>query len=261
MNVRTEVTEHGVAHVLLCRTRKRNALDRTTIEQLRDVVAGLATRSDVRVVVVRGQDGVFCAGADIGDWAAPSPQEAAVLSQLGQDTFDALADLPVPTVAVIEGCALGGGLELALACDLRISTSDAVLGLPELGLGNLPSWGGTARLVDVAGLGVTRHLLLSGELVDGARAAALLVVTSAHPQDGLDAAVEATVSRLLAAEPHALALSKRVLRELRSESSLEAALAAYTAGLESSRARKQAFLESRRTSRAARAAASTAEAS
>ncbi len=258
MSIRTDITERGVAHVSLCRTQKRNALDRAMLELLRDAVAGLAGRPDVRVVVLRGEHGVFSAGADIDEWAAPSQDEAAALSQLGQDTFDALADLPVPTIAVVEGCALGGGLELALACDLRISTTDATLGLPELGLGNLPSWGGTARLADVAGLGVARHLLLSGELVDGARAAALLVVTSAHPRDGLEAALEATVSRLLAAEPRALALAKRVLRELRSESSLEAALAAHTAGLESSRARKQAFLDRRRRNRAARSGATGA---
>lgn len=249
---KTDITTQGVAHIRLCRSHKRNALDRAMLEQLRGDIARLADRPDTRVVVVRGEQGVFSAGADIGDWADPSQEEAAALSQFGQDTFDALAYLPVPTVAVVEGCAIGGGLELALACDLRLSTNDAVLGLPELGLGNLPSWGGTARLADIAGLGVARHLLLSGELVDGARAAELLLVTSAHQEDDLEAALDATVARLLAAEPQALALAKRVLREFRSESSLEASLAAYTAGLESSRTRKQAFLEHRRSSRATR---------
>src|SRR5690606_26637688 len=122
-------------------------------------------------------------------------------SKLGQRAFAELASLPSASVAVIEGGAYGGGLELALACDLRVATDEARLGFPELGLGNLPSWGGTARLVDIAGLGVARHLLLSGELISGRRAAELLLVTTCSAADALDNAIDATVARLLAAEP------------------------------------------------------------
>lgn len=243
MPVNLAVDADGVAHLTLARPRKRNALDRAMLESLRDRIQEIGNRPDVRVVVLAGEGGTFCAGADIADWVAPPHNVAAELSRLGQDAFTALAALPAVSIAIIEGTAIGGGLELALACDLRIATEDAVLGLPELGLGNLPSWGGTARMIDVAGLGVTRHLLLSSQLITGTRAAELMLVTSAHPAEKLQAAGDATIARLLNAEPLAVGLAKRVLSNFETKMTLEAALAAYTAGLDSSRQRKQDFLD------------------
>ena len=255
MPVTLTVTPHGLAHVTLDRPAKRNALDGAMIASLHDRVAELATRSDARVVVVRGAGGTFCAGADIADWVAPSNAVAAEQSRLGTQVFNAVAALPIPSVAVLEGITVGGGFELAMACDLRIAAADVRIGLPELGLGNLPSWGGTARLVDVAGLGVARHLLLSGELITGARAADLHVVTSAHATADLDHAVTETVDRLLGAEPLALALAKRALAGFESHLDQEDALAAYTAGLDSSRSRKQDFLDRKAAAKSARSTA------
>lgn len=257
MPVTLTVDHDGVAHLILDRLAKRNALDGEMIASLREQVAVLARRKDVRVVVVRGAGGTFCAGADIADWVAPTNDVAAEQSRLGTEAFDALAALPIPSLAVLEGAVIGGGLELAMACDLRVASTDARLGLPELGLGNLPSWGGTARLADVAGLGVTRHLLLSGEIVSGERAAALLLVSSAHDAAELDAAVEALVQRMLAAEPLAVALAKRNIAVLERHLTHEDALAAYTAGLDSSRARKQSFLDRKAAAKAAAPAPST----
>jgi len=254
MPVTLAVDSGGVARLVLDRPEKRNALDVAMLESLRENVASLRSRDDVRVVVVRGAQGFFCAGADIGDWVDPGEATAVAQSRLGQQTFEELAALPAASVAVIEGGAYGGGLELALACDLRIAADDARLGLPELALGNLPSWGGTGRLIDVAGLGVARHVLLSGELLSGRRAYELLVVTSTHPASELEDAVAATVDRLLAAEPTALRLAKQVLAGFEQTISTESALAGYTASLSSSRERKQDFLDRK----AARAAAATA---
>jgi len=254
MPVTLKVDADGVAHLTLDRASKRNALDGAMLTDLRERVREIRARSDVRVVVLRGDGGTFSAGADIADWVSPPHEVAAALSQLGRDTFSELAALPVVSVAVIEGTAVGGGLELAFACDLRLAADTALLGLPELGLGNLPTWGGTARLVDIAGLGVTRHLLLSGELVSGERAAELLLVTSVHPAIDLAAAVDATVERLLAAEPLAISLAKKVLGEFEHQSGLETTIAAYTAGLTSSRQRKQDFLDRKAAARRAKAA-------
>jgi enoyl-CoA hydratase/carnithine racemase len=254
MPVTLTVEDSGAAHLTLERPAKRNALDEQMLLDLRARVSEIRVRDDVRVVLVRGAGGTFCAGADIADWVSPPHDVAAGLSRLGRDAFDELAALPALSVAVIEGSAVGGGLELALACDLRLSTNDALLGLPELGLGNLPSWGGTARLVDIAGMGVTRQLLLTSELVSGARAAELGVVTSAHAPADLDAAVTELVERVLAAEPLALGLAKTLLAEFTSSTGVEAMLAAYTAGLDSSRQRKQDFLDRKVAARAARQA-------
>ena len=252
MPVTLRVDPDGVGHLTLDRPEKRNALDEWMLLSLRDRVEELRTRDDVQVVVVRGEGGVFSAGADIGDWVAPEHTVAARLSRLGSEVFDSLARLRQISIAVIEGTAVGGGLELALACDLRIAATDAMLGLPELGLGNLPSWGGTARLVDVAGLGVTRQLLLTTQMIDGRRAAELHLVGSAHEAAQLDAAVDALVQQTLASEPWSVGLAKSVLAEFEQHTGLEAALAAYTAGLDTSRDRKQAFLDRKAAARAAR---------
>ncbi|GAA3522319.1 enoyl-CoA hydratase/isomerase family protein [Aeromicrobium panaciterrae] len=254
MSVTLDVDATGVARITLDRPVKRNALDNSMLEQLAGHVAEIGDRDDVRVVVLRGAGGTFCAGADIADWVDPSYDQAMKQSRLGSKAFAALADLPQVTVGVIEGTAVGGGLELALACDLRITTDDAVLGLPELGLGNLPSWGGVARLADISGHGVARHLLLSGELIDGRRAAELLVVTSSHAVADLDAAVTTVVDRLLAAEPTATAMAKSLLGQLRGHLDLEVALAGFYALYEPSRARKHGFLERKAAARAARSA-------
>lgn len=252
MTVTLTVDADATAHIILARPAKRNALDRAMLLDLRRCIASLQERDDVHVVLLRGEAGVFCAGADIADWTSPTNRVAEELSRLGKETFDALADLPAVSVAVIEGVAVGGGLELALACDFRIADVNARLGLPELGLGNLPSWGGMARLVDVAGLGVARQLLLSSMLITGAQAAELRVVTAAHPADEIQDAVAALVAQLGATEPHATSLAKQVLRELQTEIGIESALAGYTAGLDSSRLRKQEFLDKKAAAKAAR---------
>jgi enoyl-CoA hydratase/carnithine racemase len=253
MPVTLTVDPDGVAHLTLDRPHKRNALDNAMVDSLQEAVDALAARDDVRLVVLRGAGGTFCAGADIADWVAPSNATAAEQSVRGNRAFDALAAIPVPSIAVIEGTAVGGGLELAMACDLRIAADDALIGLPELGLGNLPSWGGTARIVAVAGLGVARHVLLSGELVSGLRAAELRLVTATASAADLDVVLAAHVARLLAAEPLAVALAKANLATFDRHLPAEDAMAAYTAGLDSSRLRKQDFLDRKAAAKAARA--------
>ena len=261
MPVTLTVDDVGVATLLLERPSKRNALDRAMLESLLARVGELAGRDDVRAVVVRGSGGTFCAGADIADWAGPTGPEAAALSRLGRQAFTALAALAVPSVALIEGTAVGGGLELALACDVRIARPDALIGFPELGLGNLPAWGGLARLIDSAGLGVARYLLLTGTLIDGVRAAQLQVVTSASdPQrpPHMDELLAEVLAGFLGSEPTALALAKQALSAYESDLPLEPALAAYFAGLDSSTGRKQAFLDRKAAAKAALAGAPAA---
>ena len=251
MPIRLDITDTHRADLVLDRPAKRNALDRAMLEELRSRVREIAARADVRVVVVSGAGGVFCAGADIGDWAEPPPGTAEELSRLGADTFEELASLPQPTVAVLEGPVLGGGLELALACDLRLAAETARLGLPEVRLGNLPSWGGLPRLVELVGPGVARELLLGGAPVAGTRAAALGLVSRAVPAAGLPAEVASAVDDLLAGSAEIQALAKRVLSGYHRALPTEAALAAHTATLPASRERKRRFL----AERAARAAA------
>ncbi len=252
MSVTLTIDDAGVATLLLGRPAKRNALDRLMLEAFAARVDELAGRDDVRAVVVRGAGSTFCAGADIGDWIYPSAAEATELANLGREAFTGLARLPVPSVALIEGTAVGGGFELALACDIRIAASDALMGLPELRLGNLPAWGGLARLLDVAGLGVARFLLLTGELISGARAAELQVVTTVCSADELDSVLDRTLGWLSACDPVAVGVAKTVLSGFEHDHRLEPVIASYTAGLASSQQRKQQFLDRQAARRAAR---------
>ena len=137
----------------------------------------IADDASVRAVLLRPTSPIFCAGADLHDWADVTPKEAQRLSALGSRAFQALADAPVPVVAVLEEAALGGGLELALACDLCIATRNASIGFPEPRLGNSPAWGGMSRLVDSVGPATARDMLLTGDVVSAEAAHRMGAIT------------------------------------------------------------------------------------
>lgn len=158
--VRTEIAE-GVATLVLDRP-PANVLDAATAHALGSAAGALADRGDVRAVVVTGGR-IFCGGADIKEMATfAGPSEAQAFAEVLGAALVALEDLPLVTIAAIEGSALGGGLELALACDLRIAAEPAMLGLPEVGLGIMPGAGGTQRLPRAVGIDRARELVLTG---------------------------------------------------------------------------------------------------
>ena len=210
MPVTLDVDPDGVATLLLDRPAKRNALDRAMLESLGAAVGRIASRADVRVVVVRGAGGSFCAGADIADWTGTPGPVAAELSRLGRDTFAALAALPVPSLAVIEGTAVGGGLELALACDIRVASTRAKLGLPEATLGLLPGFGGTQRLARLIGAGRALDLMLTARQIEAAEALGMGLVNYVA-DDALSKAREVAEATLKNA-PIALSLIKEAVR-------------------------------------------------
>ena len=184
-----------------------NALDRPTLEELRDRLAELAEDAEARVVVLTGSgEKAFVAGADIKYMSGLGVDEAKEWGALGHQAGQLLETMPKPTIAAINGFALGGGCELALACDLRYAASTARLGQPEINLGIIPGWGGTQRLARVCGLGVAKELILTGRLVHAEEALDLGLVNSVH-DPVLDKALE--VARLLASKsPLALAAAK-----------------------------------------------------
>ncbi len=185
-----------------------NALDRPTLEELRDRLREVAGDGGSRVVVLTGSgDKAFVAGADIKYMSGLSVEEAKAWGDLGHDCAEALETMPQPTIAAIDGFALGGGCELALACDLRYASSRAKLGQPEINLGIIPGWGGTQRLARVCGLGVAKELILTGRLVDAEEAQRIGLVNAVH-DPALDKARE--VAGLLASKsPVALAAAKQ----------------------------------------------------
>ena len=184
-----------------------NALDRPTLEELRDRLAELAEDEEARVVVLTGSgEKAFVAGADIKYMSGLGVDEAKEWGALGHQAGQLLETMPKPTIAAINGFALGGGCELALACDLRYAAPTARLGQPEINLGIIPGWGGTQRLARVCGLGVAKELILTGRLVHAEEALDLGLVNSVH-DPVLDKALE--VARLLASKsPLALAAAK-----------------------------------------------------
>lgn len=202
----------AIATVTLNRPAKRNAL---TIEMLRALATELERLADdpgVRVVVLRGAGPAFCVGADVQAFAANDANSARrTWVAVGHRVTGLLADLPQPTIAAIHGHALGGGLEIALACDLRIATSQAKLGLPEVGLGTLPGWGGTRRLANAVGPVRAKAMVLMSEVVDGGQAQGMGLVTDSCEESELEARVS-SVSQALAAQPAvAVQLAKQVM--------------------------------------------------
>jgi enoyl-CoA hydratase len=185
-----------------------NALDRPTLEQLRDRLQELAHDAEVGVVMLTGSgDKAFVAGADIKYMSGLSVEEAMAWGELGHRCTQLLETMRQPTIAAIQGFALGGGCELALACDLRYASPGAKLGQPEINLGIIPGWGGTQRLARVCGIGVAKELILTGRIVDAEEALRIGLVNGVH-----DPAREKAreVAELLATKsPVALAAAKR----------------------------------------------------
>jgi enoyl-CoA hydratase len=184
-----------------------NALDRPTLEELRDRLRDLAGDAEARVLVLTGSgEKAFIAGADIKYMSGLSVEEAKDWGALGHESGRLLETMPKPTIAAINGFALGGGCELALACDLRYAASTAKLGQPEINLGIIPGWGGTQRLPRATTLGIAKELIFTGRLLDADEAHRIGLVNGVH-DPVLDKARE--VAALLASKsPVALAVAK-----------------------------------------------------
>jgi enoyl-CoA hydratase len=200
----------AVAVVTIDRSDALNALDVPTLTELRDRLAELAQDDTVRALVLTGAgEKAFIAGADIKYMSGLDSDGAKAWGALGHEAGLLLETMPKPTIAALNGFALGGGCELALACDLRYAASRAKLGQPEINLGIVPGWGGTQRLARVCGIGVAKDLIFSGRTVDADEALRIgLVNAVADPV--LDRALE-TANALAAKSSVALALAKRLV--------------------------------------------------
>ncbi|MBL8019078.1 MAG: enoyl-CoA hydratase/isomerase family protein [Leptospirales bacterium] len=154
----------------LKRPEAKNALNRAFLGELRETVQGIAQDRKQRVLIVTGDGSAFCAGADIAEMKGLTAAQAEEFARNGHDTMNAIAGSDLISIAALNGHALGGGLELALSCDLRIASNAAKLGLPEVGLGLLPGFGGTQRLSRLVGRARAVELVCSGELMSAEQA-------------------------------------------------------------------------------------------
>jgi enoyl-CoA hydratase len=204
--------EGPVAVVTVDRPDSLNALDLDTLEALRDRLRALAGDVDTRVVVLTGAgDRAFIAGADIKYMSGLGVEEAKAWGELGHEVGRLLETMPQPTIAAINGFALGGGCELALACDLRYASSKAKLGQPEINLGIIPGWGGTQRLARTTTLGFAKELILTGRTVGADEAFERgLVDAVTEPLELLPRVME-TAIQLAAKSPLALEAAKQAV--------------------------------------------------
>jgi enoyl-CoA hydratase len=201
-----------VAVVTVNRPDAMNALDLETLSALRDRLQELAKDVDTRVVVLTGAgDRAFIAGADIKYMSGLDVDEAKAWGDLGHDAGRLLETMRQPTIAAINGFALGGGCELALACDLRYAASNAKLGQPEINLGIIPGWGGTQRLARATTLGFAKELILTGRTVDAEEALRRGLVNGVYEAAELMTRVMETALQLASKSPLALEAAKEAV--------------------------------------------------
>jgi len=195
----------AVRCITINRPDKLNALNRETIGELHAAFAQAGVDDAVRVLVLAGSgEKAFVAGADIGELATLSPLQALAFAREGQAMMLGVERLGKPVIARIQGFALGGGLELAMCCHLRIASDKARVGQPEINLGLIPGFGGTQRLLRLAGRAAAIELCVTGAPIDAARAQALGILTRIVAPDRLDAEIDALAQQLAASAPHAL---------------------------------------------------------
>lgn len=195
-----------VAILTVSRPDRLNALNDATIGELGAAFDELRLRDDVAGVIITGAGRAFVAGADIGELAAQTPVIAKARARAGQHVFRRIETSPKPVVAAVNGFALGGGCELAMACHIRIASDNARFGQPEVKLGLTPGYGGTQRLARLVGKGRALEMLLTGDMIDAAEAFRIGLVNRVVPTAELLSSSRAMIGKVLANGPLAVAL-------------------------------------------------------
>jgi enoyl-CoA hydratase len=203
----------GVATATISRPQALNALNSRFFEEMDALIDELREREDVRVLIITGEGKAFVAGADIAEMVNMTQHQGTEFSEMGQSTFRGLELLDKPIIAAVNGFALGGGCELALACDIRIASAKAKFGQPEVNLGLIPGYAATQRLPRLIGLGNALHLLLTAETIGAEEALRIgLVQRVVEPEQLMTAALD--MAKLIASKgPKAVKLIKRVVRQ------------------------------------------------
>jgi enoyl-CoA hydratase/carnithine racemase len=203
----------AVRHVVMERAEKRNAMNEELVRGLGEAFERAAADRSVRCLVVRGDGPMFSSGMDLAGLRELSerPDELRPFRTGVLRAWNLLEEMPKPTICQIHGACIGGAMELALACDLRVMAEDAVAGLLEARIGLLPDVGGCSRLPAVVGLGVAKELIMTGRVIDGREANRIGLANRIAPAEELDAATAKLADELLACAPMAVGLAKRVM--------------------------------------------------
>jgi enoyl-CoA hydratase/carnithine racemase len=241
----------AIAYITVNRPKVLNALNQRTWQDLRAAFADARDDADVRGVILTGAgDKAFIAGADIGELAQSTALEAEGASTYGQEVLNLVENLGKPVIAAVNGFALGGGCETAMACTIRIAAENAEFGQPEVKLGVIPGGGGTQRLPRLVGRGRALQLILSGEMISAQEAYRIGLVNEVVPAAELLARAEGILKQILSNAPLAVKYSLEAVNKGLETSqpeglSLEAALFGLCAGTEDKKEGTQAFLQKR----------------
>ena len=246
-----EIDPDGIAVVTFNRPKVLNALDAATVAELADAVGRVERDPAVRAVILTGAgDKAFVAGADIGAMSGMGPLEARRFAEAGHGVLARLEALAVPTIAAVNGYALGGGCEVAMGCDLVYASEKARFGQPEVNLGIIPGFGGTQRLTRRVGIMRALELIMTGDAVDAAKAKEIGLALEVLPAAELLPFAKAQAKKIAGKGPVAIAAAKRVVREgadadLRTASELERQAFAALFGTADAREGMRAFVEKR----------------
>ncbi len=240
-----------VASITLNWPEKLNVLNIETLKELDSLLLSMFERQEVRVLVITGAgEKAFSAGADIEAFSKQDRESVRDLwVPLGHRILDALQRIPQVTIAALNGSAFGGGLELALACDIRVAVAGKQFALPELSLGTTPGWGGTSRIVDAIGLSRSKYLILSGKRISSEEALAWGLIHEVFEKESFSEGLQDVIASLLKASPTSLKLAKKLLNAggvgIQSEV-LESLSGSVTATTEDLREGIRAFKEKRK---------------
>ena len=204
--------EDGIATITINRPKALNALNQATVSELKDVVEKVAADKAIKVVIITGAGAKsFVAGADIKEMASKNAAEGREWGQFGQNVFTEIENLPQPVIAAINGFALGGGCELACACDFRYAAENAKFGQPEVGLGITPGFGGTQRLPRVVGRGYGKEMIFRANMIDAQEAHRIGLVNKVVPQEELMDTCKKVAKEIMGNAPIAVQLAKTAI--------------------------------------------------
>jgi len=244
--------EEGIAILKINRPKVLNALNRATLLEIQRALKELEKDPEVRVLIITGEgEKAFVAGADISEMAPMNPKEALEFSKLGHETLSLIEEFPSPVIAAVNGYALGGGLELVLACDIILASENARLGLPEVTLGICPGFGGTQRLPRLIGKARAKELIFTGEMIDAKKAYEFGIVNKVVPQDKLLDEAKEIARKIAKNGPLAVRAAKRLVEKgletsLRNGEAMEIEAWANLFATEDQKEGMKAFLEKRK---------------
>ncbi|MFT4048789.1 MAG: enoyl-CoA hydratase/isomerase family protein [Solirubrobacterales bacterium] len=213
MDLVTTEDRGQVRHVVLSRSDKRNSFNAELVQATGAALRAAAEDTEIRVVVLRGEGPVFSSGMDVKELAslAGTPEKLREFRRGALDAWNLAEEMTKPVIAQLHGACIGGAMELALACDLRVVAEDTKISIPEVRLGLVPDVGGSSRLPAVVGLGVAKELILTGRTIDGVEAGRIGLANRVVPADQLEQATDDLAQELMAGFATPIGLAKRLL--------------------------------------------------